>query len=139
MELETVRHIDPAFVDARGEIHNLFEGQLGHVALITSKAGSVRANHYHKQDLQYIYLVSGEYESYSCPISEPQNVHKILVKPGDIVKTPSLVAHAQKFTKDSVLLAFSTRLREEGKYEDDTLAFPVIQGYLNKVLKPAAH
>ena len=138
MELETVRHIDPAFVDARGEIHNLFEGQLGHVALITSKAGSVRANHYHKQDLQYIYLVSGEYESYSCPIKEPENVHKILVKPGDIVKTPPLVAHAQKFTKDSVFLAFSTRLREEGKYEDDTLAFPVIQGYLNKVLKPAA-
>ncbi len=137
MELETVRHIDPAFVDARGEIHNLFEGQLGHVALITSKAGSVRANHYHKQDLQYIYLVSGAYESYSCPIEEPQNVQKLMVEPGDIVKTPPLVAHAQKFTKDSVFLAFSTRLREEGKYEDDTLAFPVIQGYLNKVLKPA--
>jgi len=135
MELETVRHIDPAFVDARGAIHNLFEGQLGHVALITSIAGSVRANHYHKQDLQYIYLVSGEYESYSCPIEEPENVHMIVVKPGDIVKTPALIAHAQKFTKDSVFLAFSTRLREEGKYEDDTLAYPVIQGYLNKVLK----
>ena len=133
--METLKQIKAAHTDSRGEIFNLFEGRIEHIALITSKKGTVRANHYHKQDLQYIYLVSGEYESYSCPIEQPENVHKILVNPGDIVKTPPLVAHAQKFTKDSVFLAFSTRLREEGKYEDDTLAYPVIQGYLNKVLK----
>ena len=57
------------------------------------------------------------------------------VKPGDIVDTPPLTAHAQRFTEDSVFLAFSTRLREQGKYEDDTIAFPVIAGYLNKTLK----
>ena len=54
---------------------------------------------------------------------------------GDIVNTPPLTAHAQKFTEDSVFLALSTRQREEGKYEDDTIAFPVIEGYLNKELK----
>ena len=52
MELETVKHIDPAFVDARGEIINVFEGTTGHVAYITSQKGSVRANHYHKKDIQ---------------------------------------------------------------------------------------
>jgi len=133
--MEKIRHIDPAFVDARGEIHNLFEGQIGHVALITSKKGTVRANHYHKQDLQFIYLVSGAYESVSCPIDNPSQKQVLQVRPGDIVETPTLVAHAQKFTEDSVFLAFSTRLREQGKYEDDTIAFKVVDGYINQELK----
>lgn len=138
MELETIQHIDPAFVDARGEIHNLFEGTLGHVAMITSKKGTVRANHYHKKDLQYIYLISGAYEAHSCPVDDPSNKQVLQVKPGDIVKTPPLVAHAQKFTEDSVFLAFTTLQREDGKYEEDTLAFPVIEGaYLNKNLTQA--
>ncbi|OGW86268.1 MAG: hypothetical protein A3C35_03605 [Omnitrophica bacterium RIFCSPHIGHO2_02_FULL_46_11] len=135
--METKRHIDAAFSDWRGEIYNLFEGRLGHVALITSKKGSVRANHYHKEDHQYIYLVSGAYKSYSCDIQNPNKKQVLEVKPGDIVETPPLIAHAQKFTEDSVFLAFSTREREEGKYEDDTIAFSVTEGYLNKELKKA--
>lgn len=133
--MERKHHIDPAFSDWRGEIYNLFEGRLGHVALITSKKGSVRANHYHKEDHQYIYLVSGAYESHSCDIRNPNKKQVLKVGPGDIVETPPLIAHAQKFTEDSVFLAFSTREREQGKYEDDTIAFSVIEGYLNSELK----
>ena len=135
MELETIRHIDAAFKDDRGEIYNIFEGTTGHVAYITSKKGSVRANHYHKKDIQYMYLVSGAYDSYSCPVDDPSKMQILKVKAGDIVKTPPLVAHAQKFTEDSVFLSLTTRMREEGKYEEDTIAFPVIEGYLNKELK----
>ena len=61
-----------------------------------------------------IYLVSGAYDSYSHPLNKPEEMHIIHVKPGDIVKTPPLVAHAQKFTEDSVFLAITTRMREEG-------------------------
>ena len=56
-------------------------------------------------------------------------------KAGDLVSTPPMVAHAQKFTEDSVFLSLTTREREEGKYEEDTVAYPVIEGYLNKELK----
>lgn len=135
--METLRHIDPAVVDPRGAITNLFEGRLGHVALITSKRGTVRANHYHKEDHQYIYLLSGAYESHSCDVRSPEKKQALYVKPGDIVYTPPFTAHAQKFTEDSVFLAFSTRERERGKYEEDTIAFPVIEGYLNPQLKTA--
>ena len=138
MELETVKHIGSAFSDTRGDIYNVFEGMSQHIALITSKKDSVRANHYHKEDLQYIYLVSGAYDSYSHPLDKPEELKIIHVKPGDIVKTPPLVAHAQKFTEDSVFLAITTRMREEGKYENDTIAYPVIEGgYLNQKLKQA--
>jgi len=133
--VEKLKHISSAYSDQRGDIFNVFEGKVGHVALITSKKGSVRANHYHKEDLQYIYLISGAYESHSCDVKNPQKKQVLYVKPGDIVETPPMIAHAQKFTEDSVFLALSSREREEGKYEDDTLAFPVIEGYLNPALK----
>ena len=135
--METLRHIDPAVVDARGAITNLFEGRVEHIALITSKKGSVRANHYHKEDHQYIYLVSGTYESHCCDVRNPAKKQVLKVRPGDIVYTPPLIAHAQRFIEDSVFLALSTRKREHGKYEEDTVAFSVIEGYLNPQLKAA--
>ena len=134
--LEKKWHINPAVSDARGDIINLFEGRIEHIALITSKKGSVRANHYHKKDHQYIYLVSGTFESHSCHVDTPEKRQILSLKPGDIVETPPFVAHAQKFTEDSVFLALTTLQRESGKYEEDTIAFPVIEGgYLNPALK----
>ena len=135
MELETIKHIKPAFVDARGEIINVFEGTTGHVAYITSRKGSVRANHYHKKDIQHMYLISGAYESHCCEVKNPSNKQVLHAKAGDIIKTPPLVAHAQRFTEDSVFLSLTTREREEGKYEEDTIAYKVIEGYLNPELK----
>ena len=136
--MESIKHIDVAFEDARGEIYNIFEGRIEHIALITSKAGTVRANHYHKEDHQYIYLVSGAYEAHSVDTRDTSKRQVLEVKPGDIVETPALIAHAQKFTEDSVFLSLTTRQREDGKYEDDTLAYEVIEGgYINEELKKA--
>jgi len=136
--METLKHIDAAVKDPRGEIYNLFEGTLGHVALITSKKGSVRGNHYHKLDHQYIYLVSGAFESHCCEVNQPGKKQVLKVRAGDLVNTPPLIAHAQKFTEDSVFLALTTRERESGKYEDDTFAFQVTAGYINPNLKQVA-
>ena len=133
--METLKQIKPAVSDARGLITNVFEGRVEHVALITSKKDTVRANHYHKEDHQYIYLVSGAYESHSVDVKNPNKRQVLKVRPGDLVDTPPLIAHAQKFTEDSVFLALSTRQREDGKYESDTVAFQVIEGYLNPALK----
>ena len=133
--MEKKWHIDPAVKDVRGEITNVFEGRIEHIALITSQKGTVRANHYHKQDHQFIYLVSGAFESHSVDVKNPEKRQMLAIKPGDIVETPALIAHAQKFTEDSVFLALTTRQREQGKYEEDTIAYPVVEGYLNPVLK----
>ena len=133
--METLRHIAAAVTDSRGLIMNVFEGPVEHVALITSKKGSVRGNHYHKEDRQYIYLMSGAFESHSIDVRDPATRQVLNVHPGDLVHTPPFIAHAQKFTEDSAFLALSTRQRESGKYEDDTVAFPVIAGYLNPTLK----
>jgi dTDP-4-dehydrorhamnose 3,5-epimerase-like enzyme len=133
--MESKKHIDVGFKDERGDIFNVFEGRIEHVALITSKKGSVRGNHYHKKDHQYIYLVSGAFNSHSVDTRDPSKRLVIPMKPGDIVETPPLIAHAQEFTEDSVFLALTTRQRETGKYEEDTIAYEVIKGYLNATLK----
>src|SRR3989338_5547812 len=133
--METLKHLNPAIIDERGLITNIFEGRIEHIALITSKKGSVRGNHYHKEDYQYIYLVSGEFESHCCDVRNPGKKQVLMIKPGDLVDTPPYIAHAQKFTKDSVFLALTTRQRESGKYEEDTIAFQVIEGYINSNLK----
>jgi dTDP-4-dehydrorhamnose 3,5-epimerase-like enzyme len=133
--METKKHIEPGFTDARGEIINVFEGRIEHTALITSKKGTVRGNHYHKQDRQYIYLVSGAFNSHSVDTRDASKRQTLPMKPGDLVETPPLIAHAQEFTEDSVFLALTTRQREAGKYEDDTIAYEVIKGYLNAALK----
>lgn len=135
--MESLKHIEAGVVDSRGAITNIFEGRIEHTALITSKKGSVRANHYHREDHQYIYLVSGAYESHCVDTRNPARKQVLKVGPGDLVYTPPLIAHAQKFTEDSVFLALSTRQRESGKYESDTLAYQVIEGYLNPQLKTA--
>lgn len=133
--METVKHISSAYQDERGNIFNLFEGRIEHIALITSKKGSVRGNHYHRKDYQYIYLISGEFESHSCDVQNPSKKQVLKVKHGDLVDTPPHIAHAQKFTKDSVFLALTTCQRESGKYEQDTISYQVINGYLNPELK----
>jgi quercetin dioxygenase-like cupin family protein len=97
----------------------------------------VRANHYHQKDHQYIYLVSGAFESHSVDVRDPAKRQVLSMKPGDIVETPAMIAHAQKFTEDSVFLALTTLQRESGKYEEDTIAYQVIEGYINPALKKA--
>ena len=135
-ELETVKRIKSAWSDDRGDIFNMFEGPIHHIAHITCAPGSVRANHYHKTLHQYMYCISGEFESWSCDVDNPEEKKMIVVKPGQIVDTPAMVAHAQRFTKESVVIALSTIERSEGQYEDDTYSFEVIEGaYINPDLK----
>jgi len=133
--METLRHMKPAIEDVRGAIINIFEGRIEHVALITSKKDSIRGNHYHKEDYQYIYLLSGAFESHSVDVRNPAKRQTLKVKASNLVNTPPMIAHAQKFTEDSVFLALSTKQRESGKYESDTIAFQVLEGYLNPALK----
>ena len=135
-ELESVKKIESAWSDERGEIFNMFEGPIHHITHITSNPGAVRANHYHKTLHQYMYCLSGEFESWSCDVDNPEEKKMIIVKPGMIIDTPPMVAHAQRFTEKSEVIALSTIVRSEGAYEEDTYSFEVIEGaYINPDLK----
>ena len=93
---------------------------------ITSKAGTIRSNHYHKKDTHYCYLQSGKAEWYEQPV-EGGELEKEVLEAGDTIYTPAMVKHAVKFLEDSVLLAFSTLAREDQEaYENDTVRVELI-------------
>ncbi len=128
MQNETVKKITPAYVDERGEIANVLEEPINHVAIISSKKGSIRANHYHPEQTQYEYLISGRYESYSKNLrKEDSKTEKRIIEPGDMVMTPPMIAHAMKFLEDSVMLNLTTDSRDSDKYEEHTKRYKLIQ------------
>lgn len=127
MPNETVKHIEPAFEDERGIIANILEEPITHVAIITSKKGAIRANHYHPEQIQYVYLVSGEYESVSKNLKDNNaKTESQTIRPGDLVITPPMIAHAMRFLKDSVLLNLTTGQRDSDKFSEHTKKYRLI-------------
>ena len=125
--MKVTRNIKPEYVDDRGGITRILdENEAFHSFLyITSKAGSVRSNHYHKKDMHYCYLVSGKAEWYEQPVAGGE-LEKEILNAGDMVCTPPNVIHAVKFLEDSVLLTFSTQPRNQEHYEEDTVRVKLI-------------
>ena len=59
--------IEKPFVDARGKIQPLVDMMMESAVMIESKKGSLRANHYHKTDWHYCYVISGAIEYHHRP------------------------------------------------------------------------
>ncbi|MBS3105487.1 hypothetical protein J4234_04475 [Candidatus Woesearchaeota archaeon] len=127
MTNEKVIEIKPEFVDERGEIINILKESIVHVAIITSKAGSIRANHYHPNQIQHVYLISGKYESVSKNLKvKSSKIESQIIKPRNLVITPPMVAHAMRFLEDSVMLNLTTGHREPNKYSEHTKKYKLI-------------
>ena len=127
MSNEIVRVIKPEFEDERGAIANILEKPICHVAIITSKKGSVRANHYHPRQFQYVYLVSGCYESISKNLKvKDDKTEKRIIKPGNLVITPPMIAHAMRFLRDSIMLNLTTGQRHSHNFKQHTKKFKLV-------------
>ena len=109
--------IPQKFIDARGSIVNIADGALGDVAVITSKANSIRANHTHKEDWHLSYLVEGEIK-YFWEEGDKQN--SLIIRSGQLFYTPPQVAHKMLFLKDSLFIAVAALSRTQENYESDT-------------------
>jgi dTDP-4-dehydrorhamnose 3,5-epimerase-like enzyme len=107
------------FEDERGAIQPIVEGDFNTVQIITSKAGSVRANHYHKTDWHYCYMVSGCMKYHHRPAGSETPPEWLLVSAGQTVFTPPLVEHAMEFLEDSAFLNITRNPRDQAHYEED--------------------
>lgn len=117
--------IKPEFVDARGFISRIIDPakiEIKSVLLISSKANTVRGNHYHKKDSHYVYCLSGKFK-YSEWKSGEKVVNKknIILTSGTLVLTPAKMWHSMEFLEDSIFLAFTSETRSHSKYESDTV------------------
>lgn len=120
--MHITRNIRPEFVDDRGAITRVVDADhpVRSVLLITSKAGSIRSNHYHKKDTHYCYVISGKMEWHEKPVGGGTTETAIL-GPCDMVFTPPMVLHAVKFLEDTVFLALASESRQHSDYEADTV------------------
>ena len=108
-----------SFKDERGEIIPLVDLTMRSAVWISSKKGSVRANHYHKTDWHFCYVVSGSIEYYYRDHGSGEEPTKIVVEPGQMVFTPPMVDHAMVFPEDTEFLTLGRNSRRQEVYEAD--------------------
>lgn len=125
-----VTHIKPEFEDERGYISRLIDQddfKIRSVIYITSKKGTVRANHYHKKDAHYAYCLSGKFRYSEKDIRKKNaRLSSVIIKPGDVVLSKPMIAHAMEFLENTVFLAFTTETRNQKNYEEDTVRVEIV-------------
>ncbi|MEQ8443930.1 MAG: hypothetical protein RIM33_07605 [Alphaproteobacteria bacterium] len=118
--------MDKAFKDARGAIQPLVSGGFESAQLITCKKGAVRANHYHKKDWHYCYMVYGSMRYYMRETGSTADPTWMLVTAGQAVYTPPMEDHAMEFLEDSAFINFAGRPRDQEDYESDLVRIELI-------------
>ena len=108
--------IDPPFSDERGDITNLWLGNSGSVTLITSKAGSKRANHHHVNDWHSSYVVSGSI-IYTEADVDKSNMKEYTFKAGDQFFSPPNKWHSMYFPEDTVFVTMNGIVKDHVGYE----------------------
>ena len=111
--------MEPAFADARGGIQPLVDEPMKSAVLISSKKGTVRANHFHKTDWHYCYVLSGKIDYYFRRVGSKEQAKRVMIKPGQLFFTPPMVDHAMVFAEDTTFLCLGRNSREQTSYEAD--------------------
>ena len=124
---KTIVKLAKPFVDARGSIHPLVDVTMRSALIIHSKKGSVRANHYHKTDWHYCYVLSGSIDYHERPVGSKAKAKVIHVKSGELFFTPPMVEHAMVFPEDCSVLTLSFNQRDQKAYEKDLVRVEVVK------------
>jgi dTDP-4-dehydrorhamnose 3,5-epimerase-like enzyme len=119
--------LPPVFADARGEIAPLVDVPMKSCVLISSKRGTVRANHYHRTDWHYCYVLSGRIDYYHRPVGSRQPAEKVVISNGQMFFTGPMVEHAMVFPEDTVFITFGRNSRAQEVYEADVVRIEPIQ------------
>ena len=113
--------LERPFIDARGSIQPLVDCLMKSAVLIESKAGSLRANHYHKTDWHYCYVISGCINYYHRKQGSKIKPELLIVDKEKMVFTPPLIEHCMKFPVDTIFLTLSRNPRDQDTYESDVV------------------
>ena len=119
-------NLEKPFVDARGSIQPLVDLMMRSAVMIESKAGSLRANHYHKTDWHYCYVLYGQIRYFYKDLKSEKKPELVIVEKGNMVFTPPLVEHCMKFNVDTLFLTLSRNPRDQETYEKDVVRVKLI-------------
>jgi len=116
---DVIVQLEAPHSDERGDIQPLVDMAMESCVLISSKKGSVRANHYHKTDWHFCYVLSGSIDYYHRPHGAEEEPEKVTVQKDQLFFTPPMVDHAMVFPEDSVFLTLGRNSRRQDVYEAD--------------------
>lgn len=111
--------LETPFVDERGAIYPIVDEKMESCVIISSKKGTVRANHFHKTDWHYCHVLSGEIEYHWRETGSDQPPNTIVIRQGQCFFTPPMVDHAMVFTVDTTFLTLGRNPRDQESYEAD--------------------
>ena len=94
--------------DKRGKIINISNELIRSCALIKSKKNSIRANHYHKKDWHYCYVLKGKLEYYYRNHGTEKKIKKMTCRALSVkAKAASAAARGQISIPNRLLLNIS--------------------------------
>lgn len=111
--------LDEAFKDARGIIQNLILRPCTSVAVIHSSACTLRANHYHKTDWHYAYVISGKVLYFERPVGFTEVPDPRCFRPGEMFFTPPMTEHCMAFPIETVIVTMAKNIRSHENHEFD--------------------
>ena len=116
------------FSDERGIIQPLLDGGAAAVQIITSRKGTVRANHYHRKDSHHMYVLSGVMRYFHRPVGATGAPDHVDIMPGQLVHTPAMVEHAVLFLEDCTFINMTSGKRDQATYESDVVRVNLYPG-----------
>jgi len=123
---EVMIELEKPFSDERGEIQPLVDLTMKSCVLISSKKNSIRANHYHKTDWHFCYVLEGEIDYYHREVGDKEFPKMEKIKKNELFFTPPMVEHAMVFHKDTVFLTLGGNSRIQSEYESDLVRVDLI-------------
>lgn len=123
---EVMIKLEKPFNDERGEIQPLVDLTMKSCVLISSKKNTIRANHYHKTDWHFCYVLEGEIDYYHREVGDKEFPKMVKIKKNELFFTPPMVEHAMVFHKDTVFLTLGGNSRIQSEYEADLVRVDLI-------------
>jgi len=119
-----VRKIPVAFSDERGVIIDILtKAPVEYATLITSRKGAVRGNHYHKDTIQYLYVLEGRLRVVVQMSGEKPE--EAILERGDLVVNAPHERHAFEAITDASFLVLTRGPRGGENFEQDTFRLDV--------------
>ncbi len=107
------------FKDERGYLLKILDKGFSSCIEIFSKKHSIRANHYHKKDEHFCYILKGEILFFYRNRKKGSKLNYKIMKKGDLFFTTYEQDHMAYFLKNTHFLSYSSRKRSKFDYEND--------------------
>lgn len=122
--------LDAPFVNQNGGIQNLLLSGFTSAAIIESKMGALRANHYHKTDWHYTYIIDGTVWYYwkgapGTPTEKQAN--SAIFNKGEVFFTPPMMIHTMFFPERTRILTLAKNVRNHESHEADLVRVEMIK------------